>query len=212
MNRKVFSYLLFSVFVILPVAAQASIEISEIMYDPQGADSSREWVEIHNPDSATIDVSNWKFLENSGASNHGLSVIQGVSNIGSNEYAVIVIDPAKFLSDYPSFVGNILKASFSSLNNSGSTIIIKDEAGNIADQYTYVSSQGANGDGNSLQKTTTTDGVRIQNSDNTNSNIAAVGDTLVIEHNKGFFSRIGGFFRRFILGSTSLLDKYSHGL
>ncbi|MFZ3020046.1 MAG: lamin tail domain-containing protein [Minisyncoccia bacterium] len=152
MNRKVFSYLVFSVFVILPAVSQANIEISEIMYDPAGADSGREWVEIHNPDSTAVDIASWKFLESSGASNHGLTLIQGVSNIGPNEYAVIVIDSTKFLSDWPAFTGNILKASFSSLNNSGSTIIIKDEAGNIIDQYTYASSQGAGGDGNSLQK------------------------------------------------------------
>lgn len=147
---KIFT--LFSI-VFLPILAHADVYINEIMYDLSGSDTGREWVEIYNSGPSAVDVSSWKFQESSSASNHALSQVQGTTNISAGGFAVIVNDSSKFLLDWPSFSGNLLKASFSSFNNAGSTFIIKDGSVNIIDQVTYSSSQGSNGDGNTLQKT-----------------------------------------------------------
>lgn len=146
-----YSWLLIGSAFLVPIFASAQVKFNEVMYDPSGADSSREWIEIYNSGSSSVDLSGWKFLESASASNHGLSVMSGSANLNAGSFAIIVIDSAKFLTDWPSFTGNILKASFSSLNNSGSTLILKDSTGVTADQYSYTSDMGGGGDGNSLQ-------------------------------------------------------------
>ena len=125
------------------------------MYDLSGSDTGREWIEIYNSGPETVDVSPFKFLENSGASNHGLTLNQGSETLSSGAYAVIASDPTKFLLDFPGFSGNLFKASFS-MNNTGSTLLIRNGDLVVQDEVTYASTQGANGDGNSLQKSGTT--------------------------------------------------------
>jgi hypothetical protein len=47
----------FAVFALLsPVIAEARVQITEVMYDPKGADSGHEWIEIYNPDSTDFDL------------------------------------------------------------------------------------------------------------------------------------------------------------
>ena len=48
--------------------AHASVTINEIMYDLEGADTGREWVEVHNSGSEAVDLLKWKFVE--GGTNH----------------------------------------------------------------------------------------------------------------------------------------------
>lgn len=125
----------------------ADIIITEIMYDPQGADSGREWIEIHNNDDSVDDLTGWKFFEND--TNHNSKAIRGSNIIKPFEYAVIVDDADKFLKDYPQYQGTIFESSFS-LKNSGETIAIKSGDVKI-DEVNYKTSAGANGNGNSLQ-------------------------------------------------------------
>src|SRR3989338_11495697 len=136
----------------LPNVSFASVIINEIMYDVSGTDSGREWVEVYNSGSDSVDLTGWKFLESVGASNHGLSVVSGSLTISANGFAVISNDTTKFLLDWPVFSGNLLKASFASFNNTSGTLLLKDNTGTVIDQTTYDSSLGASGDGNSLQK------------------------------------------------------------
>lgn len=154
MKTKFSFYLkIFFIIIFCPLVAKAEVYINEIMYDVSGTDSGREWVEVYNSGPDDVDFSKWRFLESADASNHSLTKIQGDNIIFKEGYVVIVSDPAKFLVDYPSFSGNIFKASFSSLNNTSGTLILKDGDLNIKDQVSYSSDKGANGDGNSLQKT-----------------------------------------------------------
>ncbi len=122
------------------------------MYDVSGSDSGREWVEIYNNSGSPVDVSGWKFLETPTSSNHSFTVISGTANLPAGGSAIISNDSSKFLLDWPAFTGNLFKASFSSLSNTSSTVVLKDGSLNIIDQVTYNSEIGANGDGNSLQK------------------------------------------------------------
>lgn len=135
-----------------PVHAQ--IQITEIMYDPSGTDTGREWVEVQNVGGNTIDFTTWKFFEAN--VNHGIDQIEGYAKeLQTNEFGVVVSDKAKFLADFPTFSGKIFKSSFS-LNNSGENLAFKAESsGPIIDQYLYDITLGAAGDGNSLQKGTT---------------------------------------------------------
>lgn len=130
------------------------IHITEVMYDPSGSDTGREWVEVQNVSGSTIDFTTWKFFEAN--VNHGIDQIDGYSQqLNPGEYGVVVSDKTKFLSDFPNFAGKIFKSSFS-LSNSGESLAFKaDSSGSVIDQYLYDVSLGAAGDGNSLQKSET---------------------------------------------------------
>ena len=39
--------------------AHANLEITEVMYDPQGANTSHQWIEVYNNGSDSIDLTNW---------------------------------------------------------------------------------------------------------------------------------------------------------
>lgn len=121
--------------------------INEIMYNPQGSDDGREWIEIFNKSSSTIDLTEWKFSES--GSDHGLTLKQGDKNIYPDSYAIISNNTDKFLKDFPGFSGTIFQSSFS-LANSGETLILKNQDLQI-DEITYSSSTGAYDNGQSLQ-------------------------------------------------------------
>jgi hypothetical protein len=136
-----------------------NVQINEIMYDLKtGSDSGREWVEVYNSSNSGVDFSTFTFFEND--TNHKLKLVQGDKIIPPYGYAVIVDDYTKFKADWPGlsgFSGNavsIFDSTFS-LSNTGETLAIKNANGNtsiVVDQYTYSSTQGGAGDGNSLQK------------------------------------------------------------
>jgi hypothetical protein len=133
----------------IPFHSFASVFINEVMYDLEGTDSDREWIEVKNDSSESINFSEWKFYENS--SNHGVTLYQGEEVISPGGFAVIVDSPETFLSDWPSFSGNLFDSSWSSFSNAGETFSIKNEDGDVIDEITYTSEDGAGGDGNSLQ-------------------------------------------------------------
>ena len=122
--------------------------INEIMYDLEGSDDGREWIEIFNAGQSSVDLTNWKFYENE--TNHKLELKQGSILLPPNGYAIIADDPDKFLSDWPSYSGILFDSTFS-LSNTGENIAIKNDT-LLIDQVAYDSSLGANGDGKSLQR------------------------------------------------------------
>src|SRR3989344_1137863 len=140
------------VFFVFTFNVNAQIVINEIMYDLDGSDSGREWIEIFNEGDDVIDLTNWKFFEAN--TNHGLVSYQGGIELSPGEYAIISDQPDKFLSDWPAFLGIIFDSSFS-LNNTGEALAMKDDNLVIVNQVTYSSDSGAIGDGNSLQKINT---------------------------------------------------------
>ncbi len=148
MSHKVKIILFFVLFLTPVFASAADVSISEIMYDPAGTDTGHEWIEIYNSGSS-VSLSGWKFFEE--GSNHGLAEYQGGLTLGENSYAVIVSDPVKFLEDYPGFSGIILDSSWSSFNNTGESLAIKNNTNSVVFQVNYTGGGQAAGDGNSLQ-------------------------------------------------------------
>jgi len=131
-----------------PEPQPALVVINEIMYDLEGKDEGREWIEILNIDQKTADLTGWTFYEDE--TNHRITLVSGAEIISPGDFAVIASDSNKFLEDYPDFSGNLFDSSFS-LSNTGETIALK--AGNkLIDEVSYDSLWGAGGDGNSLQR------------------------------------------------------------
>lgn len=114
-------------------SANSDIIINEIgAYAPSG----HEWIEIWNKGSEPVDMAGWKFWENN--INHSLSVSTTDAIVGVGEYAVITQDAFQFLLNYPNFSGSIFDSSWSSLNESGEYIGLKDSEGNFIEQFIYV--------------------------------------------------------------------------
>ncbi|MDP6527582.1 MAG: lamin tail domain-containing protein, partial [Candidatus Pacebacteria bacterium] len=95
---------------LLPGTAFSQVVIGEIMYDLEGSDTDREWIEIFNESSSSVDLSGWRFFE--GTSNHKLTLKQGGATLESGEYAVIVDDDVTFLIDWPNYSGALFDSSF----------------------------------------------------------------------------------------------------
>lgn len=144
---KNISFVLLLLVLIIPNSSYA-MKISEIMYDPPGTDSGREWIEIYNDSSISVDLSDWKFLENS--VNHGLKLISGDVVLQSGGYAVIADNDKNFLIDNPNFKGTLFDSAFS-LANTGEFLALVDSSDGVVDQISYSESLGSKGDGNSLQ-------------------------------------------------------------
>jgi len=137
-------------FLISCVAKVNAVYISEIMYDPSGSDTSREWIEIYNDTEGGIDFTSWKFFESN--TNHGITSYSGGQVLPAGSYAVIADNPTKFLEDYPSYIGVIYDSTFS-LSNSGERISMKQSSsGSEIDFVDYNVSVGGNNDGSTLSK------------------------------------------------------------
>ena len=88
----------------------AQVVITEIMYDLEGSDTGREWVEVQNVSAQAIDFSLWRFFE--GETNHKIEVVQGDAIISPGSYAVLADNSEKFKADWPQFSGTIFNSSF----------------------------------------------------------------------------------------------------
>lgn len=148
MSMKTSRFLLLPIFLI-PFPAAAAVQVTEIMYDLPGSDSGREWVEVQNAGSSSVDLATYKFFNKDGG--HLLKVYgSGTTVVPVNGIAVIADKPDLFLVDNPSYTGILIDSSFSLVT--ADTVGIKDADNTIIDSIAYASSMGANGDGNTLQR------------------------------------------------------------
>lgn len=144
-NRR-YLFCLFILF--LPIFASADVQINEVMYDLDGSDTDREWIEILNSGESSVLISNYSFREND--TNHKLESVEGGSEIPPSGYAVIVDNVQKFKVDNPQFSGILIDSTFS-LSNTGETLsIVKGD--DIIDTVSYTDKDGASGDGKTLNR------------------------------------------------------------
>ncbi len=135
---------------LLPIITHAKIIINEIMYDPEGTDTGREWIEIYNEGSSDVDLTTVRLNEN-GVNHTFKSFNTPTAILGAGKYAIVADSPEKFLLDYTNYSDLLIDSAFS-LNNTGEALSIVDAEGNVIDTVTYSSEWGAGGNGNSLQK------------------------------------------------------------
>ncbi len=140
---------LFVMCCMFPSKVFGAVLITEIMYDLPGSDTGREWVEVTNTGSDSVDVSNYKLSE--GDTNHTLTILSGAPALAGGQSAVIVSNADKFAADWPQFSGTMFKSSFS-LSNTGETLSLKDKSLTLLDSASYTSDGGAAGDGNTLHR------------------------------------------------------------
>jgi hypothetical protein len=124
-----------------------ALTITEIMYNSEGNDAGREWIEIFNNSSETINIlsgkNGWRIND---GSNH---LFEENLIVYPQEVFVIVQDKSLFLKDYPNFQGKIIQANFS-LKNEFGKIQIFDEQKRLRTEISYQNSCGGNGNGYSI--------------------------------------------------------------
>ncbi len=125
---------LLAAFFAVPLPAFASIKITDVLYNPPGADQGHEWVAISNEGTTSVSLLGYRLFE--GGTNHKMTVAQGTSTLAVGEKAIIATNPAQYLADNPSFTGTVFKSAFS-LVNSGETISLKDAKLEVVDTYSY---------------------------------------------------------------------------
>ncbi len=133
----------------LPFLVSAKIIINEVMYDPSGTDTGREWVEVYNDGGASIDLATLRLFENNVAHTMKAFIVPSALLL-PNSYAIVADNPEKFLIDYPSYGGLLVDSAFS-LNNTGEPITIQTTDGSVDSSVEYSAEWGAAGTGNSLQ-------------------------------------------------------------
>jgi hypothetical protein len=132
----------------LPTLTAAQV-ITEVMYDlREGSDSGREWIEVYNSSTASIDLVKWKIVEN--GKSHKITAVAG--SFGPGSFAIIADNAVKFQADHPEYASALFDSVFS-LNNKSETVALADAAGKESDSVIYTSALGGNGTGDSLQKT-----------------------------------------------------------
>ena len=143
-----------------PACSHAQVIISEIMYNPAGSDSGREWVELYNQGTSDVSIiggtvkGSWRISD---GSNHTLvdpatGVGRGSLTVPAGGYLIVASDPAEFISgEYAGGSYSVVKSSIS-LNNTGATLSLVGGDGTIVDSVSYAGGQGASDDGASLQK------------------------------------------------------------
>lgn len=118
----------------VPFVTGAQITITEIMYDPVGADTGREWVEVLNAGTSSVRLSDLRLR--TGGVNHKITALSGDGVLASQARAVIVQDPALFSQDKPGFAGLVFRTSFSLTNKSG-TVEIVDRSSTVIATKSY---------------------------------------------------------------------------
>jgi hypothetical protein len=133
--------------------AAASLEITEVMYDAPGNDSGQEWIELVNTSREPVTITtgsgagSWRFFD---TSNHTFTPFQGSNTVGSDQFAILAADPARFLLTYPAYQGTIFKVALTLPNRPTTLKLSADKGLTWFHERTYLV-DGANGDGLTLE-------------------------------------------------------------
>ena len=136
-------------------AQNSHLVFTEIMYDAEGSDTKREWIEIYNPTDTPITIiegagdGSWRFFD---SSNHTLTLITGNALIPPEGVAIIASDNATFIAEHPSFSGTLFDTTMSLNNTSANLKLSNDKGATYFETLTYASDWGGAGDGFSLEK------------------------------------------------------------
>ena len=128
---------------------EPSLRITEIMYNAEGNDEGKEFVEVINTGPGTIDMTTVKFFEREDReTGRAITAHQGSAVLQPGDVAVIVAKPELFLEHY-TYSGTVLDTSSFALLNAGAQVSLKKED-HLLHRITYAMENGANGDGESL--------------------------------------------------------------
>lgn len=135
-----------SVFCVSVSADTPHVRITEFLYNGEGTDAGKEYVEVFNAGPGPIDMTAVVFSEHD--RQHTLRSGIGDSVLEPGAVAIIVERPEAFLSQYD-FTGTVLDSAGFSLNNTGSILALLYR-GTVLHTVSYMKRDGADGNGKSL--------------------------------------------------------------
>lgn len=133
------------------------VVVSEVLYDPYGADTGKEWVELYNPTSRAIDISGWSLGDAVADGEYGSGRYLFPANTVLRAGQVIVIaqqaaDVAPLRPDFEFLIDpnrdlvtvtNMIAVTPTwdgfglALGNEGDEVILRDGAGNLVDAVVW---------------------------------------------------------------------------
>lgn len=132
----------------VPTVVWARMTITEVMYNPAGSDTGREWVELYNSGNEAVEIEagqkGWRI--NDGA-NHVFA--SGVV-VPPGGFVLVASNPATFAAQYGNTL-SVMKSALS-LNNTSGTLSLVDADGGVVDTVSYTKSLGGFEDGMSLHR------------------------------------------------------------
>lgn len=124
--------------------------INEILSNPVGTDNGREWVELYNDGTESVDLSGVSVATTETGTAVPLILLAGEITLPAGAYAIIgtiVSGQTKFLEDYPTYSGVLFRTSGSfSLTNGSASLYIRSGSNVLASVPSYT----AAGEGQTL--------------------------------------------------------------
>ncbi len=108
--------------------------ISEIMYDPSGTETKKEWIELYNMGDDQVNMSGWKIQD--GATVRSINLFIGNEIINGHSFAILSRNGENFSGEYPFYVQTIFSSTFS-LANSGKELFLIDKNSQVIDFVNY---------------------------------------------------------------------------
>ncbi|MBP9711571.1 MAG: lamin tail domain-containing protein [Candidatus Pacebacteria bacterium] len=137
MIKKLFLFVVCSIFLLSFRIASADVVINEIMYNPTGGDTNVEWIELYNNGISSVDLSSW-FITDYDSSWHFHTISpENTATISAGGYAVLVHTSQSafdvFKEKMPAYSGLLFRASFTLGNVSGRIGLSSDHSTIIGD-------------------------------------------------------------------------------
>ncbi|MCK5789097.1 MAG: lamin tail domain-containing protein, partial [Chlamydiia bacterium] len=110
-----------------------SIVINEINYKSGDVVDAGDWIELYNPNSTALDISNWQYKD---AKDDNIFIIPDGTSIDANSYLVITKSTADFKSAFPN-VKNFIGDFDFGLSSSGDAVRIFNADLELQDEVHY---------------------------------------------------------------------------
>ena len=110
------------------------IVINEINYNSANSTNPGDWIELYNPNSTSISISNWQFYDS-----ENTFTLPAGTTLGAGEFLVLAEDAALFGSIFPhlnngtDYIGNL---AFN-LSNGGERVSLFDQNKCLSDELTF---------------------------------------------------------------------------
>ena len=127
----------------------AQVQITEIMYNPEGSDLQQEWIELQNTSEELVNLTRYG-VRDASTTRHS---IVGPPALVPGEIAIVASDRDLFGQTYPSYPGRIYTSALSLRNSGQNTVSLLNESDGSVHTVAYSTLLGGDGNGNSLHIT-----------------------------------------------------------
>lgn len=140
MSKKLILFLTVAFFLLSSDLAFADLVISDIVFDPLGADVNAEYIKVQNTGVSPVDLSTW-YVADYDTSWHFHKIIgENATSLPTGAYALIANASQTGFTDFktkmPNWAGLIFRASFALANEKGRLALSSDKK-NIVSDITY---------------------------------------------------------------------------